>query len=388
MVGTILMVVLIIGLPYIMLKLEKKVPILKKLGSVFLCYAAGIALSFLLKALGAELTLASDAASVLVCVAMPLILFSANIPALKNLAKPMLISFAINAVVVIGIAAAAYFIFRNTVAEADKLSAMMVGTYTGGTPNMFAIGKGLGASSDLILYAQTSDLIAGGIYFFLLISVMPKLMGRFLPAYRFTGKNVKNETADYSNTVKRASFKNYLLIILLGIACAAVAMGICLVLPSKYGNTGLAKLGEHTAIIMILVTTFGIALSFVKKVRNCPGSYSAGQYFILMFSAAMGMCFDVSMISSQAIMVLVVLLVIQFGTVIIHMLLAKLFKIDSHSAIMTSTAGVFGPAFVIPVAKALKNDEIILPGILCGILGYAIGNYLGIGLGMLFALCG
>ena len=388
MVGTILMVVLIIGLPYIMLKLEKKVPILKKLGSVFLCYAAGIALSFLLKALGAELTLASDAASVLVCVAMPLILFSANIPALKNLAKPMLISFAINAVVVIGIAAAAYFIFRNTVAEADKLSAMMVGTYTGGTPNMFAIGKGLGASPDLILYAQTSDLIAGGIYFFLLISVMPKLMGRFLPAYRFTGKNVKNESEDYSNTVKRASFKNYLLIILLGIACAAVAMGICLVLPSKYGNTGLAKLGEHTAIIMILVTTFGIALSFVKKVRNCPGSYSAGQYFILMFSAAMGMCFDVSMISSQAIMVLVVLLVIQFGTVIIHMLLAKLFKIDSHSAIMTSTAGVFGPAFVIPVAKALKNDEIILPGILCGILGYAIGNYLGIGLGMLFALCG
>lgn len=388
MVGTILMVVLIIGLPYIMLKLEKKVPILKKLGSVFLCYAAGIALSFLLKALGAELTLASDAASVLVCVAMPLILFSANIPALKNLAKPMLISFAINTVVVIGIAAAAYFIFRNTVAEADKLSAMMVGTYTGGTPNMFAIGKGLGASSDLILYAQTSDLIAGGIYFFLLISVIPKLMGRFLPAYRFTGKNVKNESEDYNNTVKRASFKNYLLIILLGIACAAVAMGICLVLPSKYGNTGLAKLGEHTAIIMILVTTFGIALSFVKKVRNCPGSYSAGQYFILMFSAAMGMCFDVSMISSQAIMVLVVLLVIQFGTVIIHMLLAKLFKIDSHSAIMTSTAGVFGPAFVIPVAKALKNDEIILPGILCGILGYAIGNYLGIGLGMLFALCG
>jgi len=52
-------------------------------------------------------------------------------------------------------------------------------------------------------------------------------------------------------------------------------------------------------------------------------------------------------------------------------------------------AGVFGPAFIIPVAKALKNDEIILPGILCGILGYAIGNYLGIGLGsILLRLCG
>jgi uncharacterized membrane protein len=54
--------------------------------------------------------------------------------------------------------------------------------------------------------------------------------------------------------------------------------------------------------------------------------------------------------------------------------------------IITSTAGVFGPAFIIPVAKALKNDEIILPGILCGILGYAIGNYLGIGIGSLLRM--
>jgi len=53
---------------------------------------------------------------------------------------------------------------------------------------------------------------------------------------------------------------------------------------------------------------------------------------------------------------------------------------------ITSTAGVFGPAFIMPVARALRNDEIVLPGILCGILGYAIGNYLGIGIGKLLLL--
>ena len=68
------------------------------------------------------------------------------------------------------------------------------------------------------------------------------------------------------------------------------------------------------------------------------------------------------------------------------MLLARLCRIDYHTTMITSTAGVFGPAFIIPVAKALKNDEIILPGILCGILGYAIGNYLGIGLGQLLLM--
>ena len=87
-------------------------------------------------------------------------------------------------------------------------------------------------------------------------------------------------------------------------------------------------------------------------------------------------------------MVFVALMVIQFGTVVVHLLLAKLCRIDYHTAMITSTAGVFGPAFIIPVAKALKNDEIILPGIICGILGYAIGNYLGIGFGELLMMIG
>ena len=82
------------------------------------------------------------------------------------------------------------------------------------------------------------------------------------------------------------------------------------------------------------------------------------------------------------------LLLVQYGTVLLHLILAKLFKIDYHTMMITSTAGVFGPAFIIPVSKALRNDEIILPGILCGILGYVIGNYLGIGVANLLSLIG
>ena len=137
--------------------------------------------------------------------------------------------------------------------------------------------------------------------------------------------------------------------------------------------------------MMLIVTTLGIALSFVKKVRCAPGSYSSGQYFILMFSTAMGLCFDISAISGM-LLLLGLLLLIQFGTVALHLLLCRLCRIDRDTMMITSTAGIFGPAFIIPVAKALKNDEIILPGILCGILGYAIGNYLGIGVGELLRL--
>jgi uncharacterized membrane protein len=106
-----------------------------------------------------------------------------------------------------------------------------------------------------------------------------------------------------------------------------------------------------------------------------------------MFSVIMGLSFDFDKISA-ALAVLGMLCFVQFGTVLLHILMAKIGKIDADTMLITSTAGVFGPAFIVPVAGALKNDEIILPGILCGILGYALGNYLGIGLGNILSFFG
>ncbi|MFA0814496.1 MAG: DUF819 family protein [Anaerofustis sp.] len=394
MLMSVLMILAICFLPRLTVLATAKVPMLNTLGSVFLCYLGGLILSFAFKAGGADMSLASDLSSVLVCIAMPLILFSADLPALKKLAKPMLISYAMNVVAVLIMAFLAFFLFRGIVQNADLASAMLIGDYTGGTPNLFAIGKSLGADNDQILLLQTSDMIGGGIYFFILISLMPVITRKLLPHYVPVGHEVNyGETAHYESEFsgeKRSikpwrSFLNRVLLVLLSLCCVAVAMGVALLLPSKFGNVGLAKLSEFMAVIMLVLTTLGIALSFVKKVRSSTDSYSTGQYFILMFSVAMGLCFDFSAMST-ALGVFAMLMLVQFGTVILHLIMAKIGKIDDQTMLITSTAGIYGPAFIIPVANALKNEEIVLPGILCGILGYAIGNYLGIAFGGLFSL--
>lgn len=396
MLITVILFLTILFLPRLIILATDKVPFLNTLGSVFLCYLIGLLLSFVFKALGANIALASDFSSVLICVGMPLILFSADLPALKKLAKPMLISFSLGTAAVIIVAAGAYFIFKNVVPEAGSISGMLIGTYTGGTPNMFAIGKALGAGNDRILLLQTSDMIGGGTYFFLLISVLPRVLKKLLPEYRRVGKIDKtdilvrytDEFSGHKQSVKPfKAFISRVGLVGLAVLSFAAAAGICLLLPSQYGNTGLTKLSEFTAVIMLVVTTCGVAFSCIKKIRNAHGSYSTGQYFILMFSVVMGLSFDLSAIGG-VITVLVMLLTIQYSTVLLHIILARIWKIDYHTMMITSTAGVFGPAFIIPVAKALKNDEIILPGILCGILGYVIGNYLGIGIANLLQLLG
>jgi len=389
------MILVIAFFPRIIMLASEKLSFLKTVGPVFICYITGFLLSTPLKNAGADMTLASDFSSILVLIGMPLILFSADLPALKKLAKPMLISFAMDIVAVLIVAIGSFFIFKDILPNAYNISGMLIGTYTGGTPNMIAIGHGLNAGPERIMLLQTSDMIGGGIYFFMLLSIMPRVLKKVLPEYQPVGSYNPEEAKYYSEAFSGSkqsvkplnAFMIRVGLVSVSIVCVLVAIGICLLLPSQYGNTGLAKLGEYTALIMLLVTSFGILLSFVKKIRYAPGSYSSGQYFLLMFSVGMGLCFDISAVS-DSLVILEMLLVIQFGTVLLHIIMAKIWKIDYHTMIITSTAGVFGPAFIIPVANALHNDEIILPGILCGILGYAIGNYLGIGVGQLLYLFG
>ena len=68
-----------------------------------------------------------------------------------------------------------------------------------------------------------------------------------------------------------------------------------------------------------------------------------------------------------------------FVGLFLHVLMARFFKIDADTVIITSVAGVMSPPFVPMVATALKNKEIVVTGVVTGIIGWVIGTYLGIG---------
>ncbi|PKL74147.1 MAG: hypothetical protein CVV27_21985, partial [Candidatus Melainabacteria bacterium HGW-Melainabacteria-1] len=87
---------------------------------------------------------------------------------------------------------------------------------------------------------------------------------------------------------------------------------------------------------------------------------------------------DIRELVSAAPAVIYFMAFVVYGSWILHLFLSMLFKIDTDTVIITSVAGIFSPPFVPVVASALKNKEIIVSGLSAGIIGYAIGNYLGI----------
>jgi uncharacterized membrane protein len=71
------------------------------------------------------------------------------------------------------------------------------------------------------------------------------------------------------------------------------------------------------------------------------------------------------------------------GSLLLHALLSWVFRINVDEFIITSTALSNSPPFVPVVAAAIRNKEVVVPGMIIGVIGYAIGNYLGVAIAYL-----
>lgn len=375
MVLTILQVLLIAGLPIFLTWVTKKNKALRFIGPILLAYLAGIILANI-PGTPWDRGLAMTVSEIAVPIAIPLILMCTDLVRWFKLAKSTVLSFVLVMVAAILAALVSSLIFKNALDTPWKFAGMLTGCYTGGTPNLMGIGMALKVPSEAIVLVNTSDMLWGGLYFILITSVMKKVYRKFLPAF------VKTQSDDakvdpfmqpiFSKGIKNG-IGNIALTVGLAILATGIAVGVSMLITGKM----------DTIIILLLVSTIGIGFSFWRRLHRVEGSWHIGQYFILLFSIALGGTVDVALFFKSSPTLLLYTGCVMFSAIIIHFILCKIFKIDADTAMITSTAGIYGPAFIAPVANAMGNREIIVSGLISGLAGYAVGNYLGIGISYL-----
>lgn len=385
-VMTIFTLLVLLLVPALMVKLTKRSAFLKSVGAIALCYAVGFVLSLL--PIGYDKGLCGTVASVLVALAIPLVLCSFDIRSVRRLAKSTLLSFGLVMVSVIAVSTAAAFLgaakgMENTAA----LSGMATGLYIGGTPNLFAIGSALlGRDSTAINLANIADSVMGGIYFLLILTVIRPVYARFLGTRRAEAVDEAEADAfardadseyDYSR-LPRDRRGLLSLAGVIGLAVACLGLGVLLELLINGSMDG-------SLYIMVTVSVLGIVLSFVRPVRQVRGSYQVGQYLILVFSLGLSMSIDFGKLISGIAPTFLYFTGVQLGALLLHLLLCRLFGIDGGTAIITSTAGIYGPPFIAPVANAYGDRSLIVPGVICGTLGLVVGNLIGLTLGGILA---
>ena len=132
-------------------------------------------------------------------------------------------------------------------------------------------------------------------------------------------------------------------------------------------------------VLILTLTTLSIGASFLPAVRSWEKSYDAGMYLVLIFSLVVASMVDVRSVDlGSGLWLLAYVSFIIFGSLLLQLLLCRLFRVDADTAVITSVAMINSPLFVPMIAESMKNRRIILTGITAGIIGYAVGNYLGV----------
>lgn len=368
--------------PILVLFLCHRFKSLEKVGAVVVAYALGLILvnTGLIPAGGAAVQ--NLIISVTIPLAIPLMLFSTNLKEVSKLARKSFFSLMIGIASVTMMITAGYFIFREAIPEAWKVGGLLVGVYTGGTPNLAALKMILDVDESLYLVTHSADLLVGVFYLMFLVSLGQKVFAKVLrPSISETSAQAEqtNDTSDhYAELLKKVNIPPLLKALLAAILVVGASVAVSLLVPESM----------QMAVIMLLITTLSLTLSITPKINATPRTFEFGMYFVLVFSIVVASMANVQILMTAALEVILYVTWVVFGSLVVQVILSKLFKIDTDTVIITSTALICSPPFVPVVAGALKNRQLIVPGLTIGIIGFALGNYLGFIMAQLLKMIG
>lgn len=375
--------------PVLIIEAFKRWTWAQKIGTVVLAYAIGIILALT----GACSFEAGTAAaltfgkvqnlimSVAVPLAIPLMLFNCDFK-LWTKALPKTIWSLVGGITAVVISViSGYFIFRNQgIPEIEKVSAMMTGIYTGGTMNFNALGASLKVDKSVMAIVLAFEMVLTTPYIFFIIGGGYKIFRKVLPYEDVTRRGRKDSadipTGDVENYRGMFDKKN--------VGGMFIGLGLSVLILGVGAGLSLLITGKINELIVILtITTLAIIASFFKKVRQLPKTFELGMFFILIFSVIVASLFDIHSINNGAMMIGALVAWIMIVSALVHLLFCRIAKVSGDLFTVGQVALLCSPPFVPPVVGAMKNKKVLLSGIVIGLVGYAIGTYLGVAIAWL-----
>lgn len=382
-----LIALLYIAGPFLIIYLFQRFRFFSNIGTVILAYAIGLIMSFsgLMRVPAEEAEVLGNMQTWImnlsVPIAIPLMLFSSHFTLWFRTLKKTFTTLVAGIVSIMATITIAYLLFHKAgIPELWKTCGMLVGMYTGGVLNFASLKQILNVNYDTYILVQTFDT---SLSFFLLLFFLSggyKIIRKILPyaqAKEIAG-DIPDETAvkvkkenfeDYSGMFNKKVRWKLLTALFWSIACLGIGAGISMLLGA----------GLNELIIILTITTLAIAGSFWKKIREIPKTFEFGMYFILVFSIVIASMFDIrTLFSRESLNLLVMVSFILVFSILLHLLLARLFRVEGDLFTVSHIALLFSPPFVPPVAAAMNNRRVLVSGIIVGLIGYACGTYLGV----------
>ncbi len=378
-----LIIALYVLVPVLIIECFKRWRWAQKTGTVVMAYAIGILFAltgFVHFDAGTDAQLAfsklqSTLMSIAVPLAIPLMLFNCDFKLWTKALPKTTWSLVGGLLAVLTAIVSGYFIFRGRgIPEFEKVCAMMTGIYTGGTMNFNALGASLGVDKTVMAIVLAFEMVLTTPYIFFIIGGGYKVFRKLLPYEDVTWRGNRDsavetkDVEDYRGMFDRKYVGGMLLGLLLSVIILAIGAGVALLLTGKLNEL----------VIILTITTLSIIASFFKKVRELPKTFELGMFFILIFSVIVASLFDIHSVNGGSLMIGLFVLWVMVLSAGLHLLFCKIAHVSGDLFCVSQIALLCSPPFVPPVVGAMGNKKVLISGIAIGLVGYAVGTYLGV----------
>jgi len=251
-----------------------------------------------------------------------------------------------------------------------RLAGVFTGTYSGGSVNFVSVGRGVELPDFLFGGATAADALTTGIWLAVCLT-LPVWLRRFFPA-AIPGEDDEAVQQEHAHP-----FFEKIPLSTLDLA-NLLAVGFILVVASEW----VGRLIPAVPAVLWL-TTFALAVGHLKHFRTERGALQLGNLALHFFFVIIGIHSRISEILVVGVEVFYFTLVVVGVHGLVVFGVGRLLRMDVGSLAVASQAAVGGPSSALAVAVSREWRGLVLPGIIVGLLGYALGTYLGFGVASL-----
>jgi uncharacterized membrane protein len=309
--------------------------------------------------------------SYLVPIAIPLLLFKANLRRIIKEAGPTLLAFTFGAIGTVLGTVIAFNIIPLGI-EGWKLAGIFCSTYIGGSMNFVASAEALQMKSgELLTAGVAADNLMMTVYFIFLFAI--PTIGFFVKRFPTHHEDNKGEI---NNGIEETEKEEKIEILDMA-KSLAITISICAV---GFALSGLIAI-KGTGILIITAIIVIIATVFPKQLGSIKDADKIGTLLMQVFFAAIGASANVIVVLKFGPILFLFAAIILTVHLSFLLLAGKLFKLDLAEIVIASNANMGGPTTAAAMAVARKWKALVIPAILCGTLGYAVATFIGVAVG-------
>jgi uncharacterized membrane protein len=316
----------------------------------------------------------------LVPLALPLLLFRANILQILRTTGSMFLAFHVASLGTVLGAFLAAFAMHNQLTDVWQMVGIMTGSYTGGAVNFFAVASSYDTSANVKGSLIVADAFIMTLLFMILLLISGARWAKRLYPHPHTSDEVDSRKLAAEHW-KRKGISLFDIAAALAIAVSIVALAkwtsVLAVQGFAVPESMAAKLAGN---LFVHITLWSVAAAtlFHRVLLKINGSEELGSFLLYIFLFVIGLPSNLVTVLREAPMMFALCLIMAITNLAFTLVVGKLLRLNLEDLLISVNATLGGPPSAVAMAVSRGWSNLVLPALLVGIWGYIIGTPLGL----------